>query len=118
MKHLESIYLGRVATVCASALFGFVMCAGSQVQLTNPAQLCAAELAKLPVIQEEASKVEMPALDFTRRICDAALLAAKIGKATLPPSTASALPSPSTDAGRSPTVVDDGNAAGAAGAGG
>jgi len=81
---LAGLRLGELL-VLTCIMCGLVMCVGSQLQVQNPVELCAVELAKLPTMQDEAAKVGLSPLDFTRKICDAAWLAAKVGKTQVAP---------------------------------
>jgi len=62
----------------------FYACAGSQVQVQNPTELCAQALAMSSEVRTQAAKVGLEPIELARRTCDAAILATKLLEANLP----------------------------------
>jgi hypothetical protein len=90
------------------------VCAGPQLQLENPTELCATAVAMSSTVKAQAAKLGLEPIELARRTCDAAILAAQVAEANLPKGsgiaggTSSSLPPSMGLAG----------AAGAAGSGG
>jgi hypothetical protein len=62
----------------------FYACAGSQVQLQNPTELCANAVAMSSAVKAQAAKLGLEPIELARRTCDAAILAAQVAESNLP----------------------------------
>lgn len=59
-------------------------CAGPQLQLENPSELCARAIAMSSAVKAQAAKLGVEPIELARRTCDAAILAAQVAEANLP----------------------------------
>lgn len=89
-------------------------CAGPQVQIENPTELCATAVAMSSAVKAQAAKLGLEPIELARRTCEAAVLATKLAEANLPKASgiAGATSSPA------PPSMALAGAAGAGGSGG
>ncbi len=58
-------------------------CAGPQVQVENPTELCATAVALSSTVKAQAAKLGLEPIELARRTCDAAILAAQVAESNL-----------------------------------
>jgi len=105
-------HLVPVALVCFGMLLAQAYaCAGPQLKVENPTELCATAVALSSAVKAQAAKLGVEPIELARRTCDAAILAAQVAEANL--SKASGIAG-GTSSSLSPSMA----LAGAAGSGG